>query len=410
MRELKSERASKERAQAASSKPAPFGEDLNLDQYAHSTDELPHQEDLSHLPAETKQQMMQVGVTPDGSQRSASIIQIDHSTIHSMTTQEDLEVMATSHALQKYDWLADYFWNAVAVDTDKYTALVELGQSEGYFIRALPGSRALYPVQACLYLARSNLAQKVHNIIIAEEGSELHIITGCTTALKKESALHIGISEFYIKRGAKVSFTMIHSWAPEIAVRPRTGVIIEENGTFLSTYVIMKPVRSLQTSPVARCIGNNSVVRFNSILVAQPGSNMDIGSQVILNARGARTEIISRAITNGGNITARGYIEGNAPDVKGHLECRGLILQDEGTIYAVPELKGTLAGVDLSHEAAVGKIAEEEIEYLMMRGLTRDEAIATIVRGFLRVDFEGLPSELKLELQRAIEVSEKVLM
>jgi len=79
-------------------------------------------------------------------------------------------------------------------------------------------------------------------------------------------------------------------------------------------------------------------------------------------------------------------------------------------IHAIPELKGTLVGIDLSHEAAVGKIAEEEVEYLMMRGLTRDEATATIVRGFLRVDIEGLPPQLNLELQRAVEASEKELM
>ena len=355
--------------------------------------------------------MMQVGVTlDDDSQRSGTIIQMDHSTIHSLAKQEGIEVMGTNEALEKYDWLADYLWKAVAVDTDKYTAHVELGQSNGYFIRALPGSKTIYPVQACLYLARRNLAQKVHNIIIAEEGSELHIITGCTTAPSGEPGLHIGVSEFYIKRGAKVTFTMIHSWAPEIAVRPRTGIIIEEDGVFLSNYVIMRPVHSLQMYPVARCVGENSLVRFNSILVALPGSNMDVGSRVLLDAKGARTEIISRAITTGGNILARGYIEGNAPDVKGHLECRGLILRGEGMIHAIPELKGTLAGVDLSHEAAVGKIAEEEVEYLMMRGLTRDEATAAIVRGFLRVDIEGLPPELNLELQRAVEASEKEVM
>jgi Fe-S cluster assembly scaffold protein SufB len=162
--------------------------------------------------------------------------------------------------------------------------------------------------------------------------------------------------------------------------------------------------------PTARCVGENAVVRFNSILVAAPGSSLDIGSRVILNAKGAKTEIISRAITTGGTIVARGYIEGNAPDVKGHLECRGLILMGEGIIHAIPELKGTLAGVDLSHEAAVGKIAEEEVEYLMARGLTRSEATATIVRGFLRVDMEGLPPLLGAELQRAIEASEKDLM
>jgi len=203
---------------------------------------------------------------------------------------------------------------------------------------------------------------------------------------------------------------MIHSWTPNIAVRPRSGIIVEEDGLFLSNYVVMKPVKSLQMYPVARCVGKNATVRFNSILVTPPGSTMDIGSRVFLNAEGARTEIISRAITIGGTIIARGYIEGSAPGVKGHLECRGLILQGEDLIHAIPELKGNLAGIDLSHEAAVGKIAEEEVEYLMSRGLTRTEATATIVRGFLRVDIEGLPSELNAELQRAVEASEQDLM
>jgi Fe-S cluster assembly scaffold protein SufB len=144
--------------------------------------------------------------------------------------------------------------------------------------------------------------------------------------------------------------------------------------------------------------------------VAVPGASLDVGSRALLNAKGAKTEIISRAITTGGKIIARGYIEGNAPEVKGHLECRGLILEDGGIIHAIPELKGTLAGIDLSHEAAVGKIAEEEVEYLMARGLTRTEATATIVRGFIRVDIEGLPPLLSAELRRAIEASEQEVM
>ncbi|MFP3975943.1 MAG: SufD family Fe-S cluster assembly protein, partial [Dehalococcoidia bacterium] len=255
----------------------------------------------------------------------------------------------------------------------------------------------------------AKLAQNVHNIIIAEEDSELHIITGCATS-GHEPGLHLGVSEFYIKRGAKVTFTMIHSWNPEVVVRPRTGVIVEENGVFLNNYVIMKPVHSLQTNPVIRCIGENATTRFNSTLSAPPGSNMDVGSRVFLEARGSRTEIISRAITTGGYIAARGYIEGNAPDVKGHLECRGLILRGDGIIHAIPELKGLLAGIDLSHEAAVGKIAEEEVEYLMARGLTRDQATATIVRGFLRVDIEGLPPMLQQELQKAVEISDAEAM
>jgi Fe-S cluster assembly scaffold protein SufB len=254
---------------------------------------------------------------------------------------------------------------------------------------------------------KTRLIQDVHNIVIAEEGSELHIITGCAVSKGREPGLHLGVSEFYIKKGAKVTFSMIHSWSPEVEVRPRTGTIIEEDGMFMSNYVIMNPVHSVQSYPVARCVGKNSTARFNSILVATPGSHIDTGSKVYLEAEGAKTEVISRAYTTGGPISARGYNERASPEVKGHLECGGLILgSNGGSIHAIPELMGTLAGVDLSHEAAVGKIAEEEVEYLMARGLTHDEATAAIVRGFLNVDISGLPPELDAELKKAIEESE----
>jgi len=411
MPEVKSPKTFNDRAKAAANKPAALGEDIDLSSYVSSAEEQPYQTDPSKLSLKAKEQMLGAGVIlDDTSQRSGTYIQMDNTPVHSSVRQEGVEVMAVSQALEKYDWLEEYWWQAVAVDTDKYTANIELSQNDGYFIRALPGYKTILPVQACLYLAKARLAQNVHNIIIAEEDSELHIITGCTTASREDPGLHMGVSEFYIKRGAKVTFTMIHSWNPEVAVRPRTATIVEENGLFLSNYVLMKPVRSLQMYPVAKCVGENAVARYNSILVAAEGSSLDVGSRVLLNAKGARTEIVSRVITTGGNIVARGYIEGNAPDVKGHLECRGLILQGEGVIHAIPELKGNLTGIDLSHEAAVGKIAEEEVEYLMARGLTRNEATATIVRGFLRVDIEGLPPLLSAELQQTVEAHEKDLM
>lgn len=410
MAKVKSSQSTQEKARAAANKPSAISDDLNLDLYAAPSEEPGYQPDPSALPSEAKKRMLRAGVSlDDQSQRSGTFIQMDNTPVHASVVQQGVEVMATSEAFQKYDWLSDYWWRAVAVDADRYTAQVELAQSDGYFIRTLPGSKTELPVQACLYLAKSGQIQKVHNIVIAEEGSELHIITGCTSATEKDLGLHLGVSEFYVKKGAKISFTMIHSWAPDIAVRPRTGIIIEDDGVFLSNYVIMQPVHSVQAYPVAFCQGQNATVRFNSIMVAREGATMDVGSKVMLNKKGSKAEMISRAITMGGNVIARGYIEGNAPEVKGHLECRGLILTG-GHIHAIPELKGTLAGIDLSHEAAVGKIAEEEVEYLMARGLTRDRATATIVRGFLRVDIEGLPPILAEELQKSIETSETETM
>jgi Fe-S cluster assembly scaffold protein SufB len=401
----------KDKAKAAAGKTAAFGEDIDIKKYAAAAEKHTYQDDPLQLSPETREKMLSAGIIlDDPGQRAGTYLQMDNTPVHSSAQQEGVEVMPLSQALEKHDWLPDYLWKAVEVDADKYTANVELNENNGYFIRTLPGQKTVFPVQACLYLAKENLVQNVHNIIIAEEGSELHIITGCATASPNEPGLHLGVSEFYVKRGAKVTFTMIHNWNPEIVVRPRTVTIVEEDGLFLSNYVLMKPVHSLQMNPTARCTGTNATVRYNSILVASRGTNLDVGSRVLLQAENARTEIVSRAITTGGNIIARGYIEGDAPDVKGHLECRGLILGEKGAIHAIPELKGNLAGIDLSHEAAVGKIAEEEVEYLMARGLTRDEATATIVRGFLRVDIEGLPSMLSTELKRAVEASEKEVM
>jgi len=144
--------------------------------------------------------------------------------------------------------------------------------------------------------------------------------------------------------------------------------------------------------------------------VAPPGSDLDVGAKVFLQAKGTRAEVISRTISTGGTIRARGFLIGEVPEVKAHLECRGLLLSEEGIIHAIPELEGRKKGVDLSHEAAVGKIAQEEIEYLMARGLSEDEATAIIVRGFLNIEIVGLPPALRSEIDRAIEESEKDLL
>jgi Fe-S cluster assembly scaffold protein SufB len=397
----------KEKAQNAEKKPAAIGPDIDLSRYSVQADEHGEIQRLTGLTDDVKERAVSVGIDAEEACRAGSFFQMDHSVILSSAYQSGLEVMSTTEALKKYEWLKDYWWRAVQVDADKYTAQAELQQHQGYFLRALPGARAEFPLQACLYMTREGLAQNVHNVIIAEEGSELHIITGCTTAQHVRSGLHVGVSEFYVKKNAKVTFTMIHNWAEDVAVRPRTGTIVEENGVFMSNYICMRPVRTLQTYPAAYCVGENATVRYNTILLAPEGSNMDVGSKVFLRARGSRAEVVARTISKGGAIVSRGNLIGEVPGIKAHLECRGLILSERGSILAIPELDGRVSGVDMSHEAAVGKIAEEEIQYLMSRGLTSDEATAAIVRGFLDVEIKGLPEHLKGEIKKAIETGEK---
>ncbi|HAO19351.1 MAG TPA: hypothetical protein DCQ37_01950, partial [Desulfobacteraceae bacterium] len=147
----------------------------------------------------------------------------------------------------------------------------------------------------------------------------------------------------------------------------------------------------------------------NSILVASKGSYLDVGSRIILDAPGTRAEIISRGITYGGTIIARGDLVGKVAGIKAHLECKGLILNN-GLMKAIPELSGFVPGVEMSHEAAVGKIDQREIEYLMARGLDEEEAISTIVRGFLNVNIEGLPPGLQEKLDKTISETQKDMM
>jgi Fe-S cluster assembly scaffold protein SufB len=145
------------------------------------------------------------------------------------------------------------------------------------------------------------------------------------------------------------------------------------------------------------------VARFNSIILAPHGSHVDSGNRIQLDAPDTRAEILSRTLTTGGAIINRGFIGASVAPARGHLECKGLIL-GRGRIHAIPELDAAVDGVELSHEAAVGKIAQEEIEYLMARGLDEDEATATIVRGFLNVDIMGLPPALKSAVDEQLAV------
>ena len=401
----------KEKANKAKDKIGAIGPDIDLSQFDQAPISHPYlaDEDLCAMPEDEQSRLLMSGLDVTKKERGETYFQKDTEVVHCHMQQEGIDVIPIRKALEHHDWIKDYYWNLVPVDSDKYTAAAELGLHDGYVIRAHPGSTSIYPVQACLYLDKDGIQQNVHNIIIAEEDSELHIITGCATSPHMKTGVHVGVSEFYVKKNAKLTFTMIHNWAEEMMVRPRSVAQVEEGGLFLNNYICMKPVRSLQMYPTTHLVGKDAVARFYSIIVGSPGSEYDLGGRIFLKNPGNRAEIVARTISNGGKIIARGHLIGETPDIKAHLECRGLLLNG-GIIHAIPELEGHVDGVEMSHEAAVGKIAQEEISYLMSRGLTEDEATATIVRGFLSVDIPGLPDQLKAEIDRAIEESDKDMM
>ena len=401
----------REKASRVIDKQGAIGPDIDLNKFDEAP--VPHSyladADLCAIPEDEQKTLIMSGLDVTKKERGGTYFQKDTEVIHCHTQQDGIEVIPIQKALDEYDWIRDYYWKLVSVDTDKYTAAAELGLHDGYVIRARAGSKSIYPIQACLYLDKDGLQQNVHNIIIAEEDSELHIISGCATSPHMKRGVHVGISEFFVKKNAKLSFTMIHNWAEDMVVRPRSAAQVEAGGLFLNNYICMKPVKSLQMYPVTHLTGEGAVARFYSIIVGSPGSEYDVGGRIFLKTRGSRAEIVARTISNGGNIIARGHLIGEVPGIKAHLECKGLILNG-GTIYAIPELEGHADGVEMSHEAAVGKIAQEEIFYLMSRGLSEDEATSTIVRGFLNVDIPGLPAQLKAEIDRAIEEGDKDMM
>ncbi|HEY5513067.1 MAG TPA: SufD family Fe-S cluster assembly protein, partial [Geomonas sp.] len=144
----------KKRSEAAAGKPAPFGPDIDFAAYPAEAAEHGEVARLTELPEEVRERALSVGVDTGEECRRGSFFQLDHSVVFAAAYQNGLEVMDIAAALEKYDWLKEYWWNALAVDADKYTARAELEPHHGYFLRALPGAKAEFPLQACLYLTQ----------------------------------------------------------------------------------------------------------------------------------------------------------------------------------------------------------------------------------------------------------------
>ncbi|MEM4474565.1 MAG: SufD family Fe-S cluster assembly protein [Candidatus Bathyarchaeia archaeon] len=365
---------------------------------------------LKRVPRHVLMEAYGVGVARE-EERAGTFFHVDQSTLYSSVNElfkGKIELMDIREALQRYEWLSDYMWNAIQESSDVFTKKVAEDLSGGYFLRILPGAEVLFPLQSCLMITQEGMEQRIHNIIIAEENSKAHLITSCLQHSAVGKATHIGVTEVYVKRGAYLNSTMVHQWGDETVVRPRSASIIEEDGTFVSNYICLRPVMDVQMYPVAYCRGKGSKVIFNSILYGHRGSFIDAGSKAVLDGSESRAEMISRAVTReGSKIIVRGSIEGNGRECRGHLECKGLILDDESFIQSIPELIARSKSVEITHEAAIGRISEKEILYLMTRKLSKEQATSLIVRGFMDASIMGLPEALTAEISRIIEIATK---
>ena len=367
------------------------------------------------IPEDLKDSMKKVGIEVD-SDKSGIFLQSGNNPDLCVSKVQGIELMPLKEALKKYDGsngklnLQDYFWKAVASNKDKFTAEAAINEiTDGYFIHALAGQKTIFPLQSCLFIPPfPGLKQVIHNIIIAEPGSQLDIITGCTAHTGAKSAIHLGVSEFYVKKDAKVSFTMVHNWNETTKVRPRTGIILEENAKFSNFYIVMSAVKNLQTNPIIKLIGKNSSYYGQTLIYAKGDSYFDTGATAHLIGEGCKAEIISRVLAvDDSYVIARGKIIGDGKNVTGHIDCSALLLSPTARVDSIPAINALNPEVILTHEASVGKISDENIEYLMSRGLTEDEAINLIVSGFLDVDTSPLPPSLAEETEKIIDLVSK---
>jgi hypothetical protein len=400
------------RAEKAKEKKALFGPDIDLARYTQHI-ERGKIESLESLSRQAKEAAILTGISLKEERRSGSFMQIDQSVVYESLNKAyegQLEIMSTTDALSKYDWLEDYFWKSVPVDQDKYTAQAALNMTHGYYIRVFAHQKPQYPVQSCLLVAENYVSQNVHNIIIVEEGAELQVITGCTLAKNDAEGIHLGISEFYVKKGGKLFFTMIHNWADNFHVRPRTWAVVEEDGAFVSNYVLLKPVKSIQAFPVAYLKGDRASAKFNTVVYGLKDSYIDLGSRIILEGKDTRGESVARTIAADESVIySRGDLVAKTKDYcLAHLDCRGILFSNKGQIYAIPQLvsEGSLKA-ELSHEASIGPIAEEQVEYLMSRGISREDAVSVITSGFLNLDIPYIPEFLDKNIKEVIKATAK---
>lgn len=350
--------------------------------------------------------LSRVGILSEEKNRSGTCLLYDHGSFIISRLIEGLECLPISEALEKYPWIKEKYWfKVLKKDYDKYTTAIASTVPRGYFIHVKKGVKINFPFQTGFFMSQEKSAMSLHNIVILEEDSELHLITGCLSKHNIKKGVHLAITENYIGKNATLINTMVHNWGPEFEIRPRSATIVDEGGTFMSNYCSLNPAKTIQMSPFTHLKGTNSTAKYTTIILGKKGTFADLGGSILLTGENSRAEIATRAVCQGGIIIQTGLLIGAAPNCRAHVDCSGLMMSDEGLIEAIPGLRARHSGARMSHEASIGRIAPGEVCYLQSKGMTEEEAISMIVRGFLDIGIKGLSPELDNALSEIGEIS-----
>jgi Fe-S cluster assembly protein SufB len=326
--------------------------------------------------------------------------------------REDLEAQGvifldTDTGLREHPELfKQYFGTVIPAGDNKFSALNTAVWSGGSFIYVPPGVHVDIPLQAYFRINTENMGQFERTLIIADEGSYIHYVEGCTAPIYKSDSLHSAVVEIIVKPGARVRYTTIQNWSNNVynlvtkRARAEAGATMEWIDGNIGSKVTMK-------YPAVWMTGEHAKGEVLSIAFAGEGQHQDTGAKMLHLAPNTSSNIVSKSVARGGGRASyRGLVQVNkgAHGSRSSVKCDALLVDTISRSDTYPYVDIREDDVTMGHEATVSKVSEEQLFYLMSRGLTEDEAMAMVVRGFVEPIAKELPMEYALELNRLIEL------
>src|SRR5690625_3951096 len=326
--------------------------------------------------------------------------------------REDLEqqgviFMDTDTGLREYPELfREYFASVIPSGDNKFSALNTAVWSGGSFVYVPKGVHVEIPLQAYFRINTENMGQFERTLIIADEGSYVHYVEGCTAPIYKSDSLHSAVVEIIAKKDARVRYTTIQNWSNNVYNLVTKRAIAEQGATMewvdgnIGSKVTMK-------YPAIWLTGEHARGETLSVAFAGAGQHQDTGSKMVHAAPHTQSSIVAKSVARaGGRSGYRGlvHIHPGAHGSSNNVLCDALLVDDNSRSDTYPYIDIREDDVTLGHEATVSKVSEDQLFYLMSRGMEETEAMAMIVRGFVEPIARELPMEYALELNRLIEL------
>ncbi|MCP1145718.1 Fe-S cluster assembly protein SufB [Lysinibacillus endophyticus] len=369
------------------------------------------QKSWDEVPDEIKATFDKLGI-PEAEQKYLAGVSAQYESevvYHNM--KKDLEELGivfkdTDSALRENEDIFKQYWGTVIPSSDnKFAALNSAVWSGGSFIYVPPGVKVETPLQAYFRINSENMGQFERTLIIVDEGAHVHYVEGCTAPVYTTNSLHSAVVEIIVKKNAYCRYTTIQNWANNVYNLVTKRTVVEENGTM---EWIDGNIGSKLTMKYPACIlkGEGARGMTLSIAIAGKGQHQDAGAKMIHLAPNTSSTIVSKSISKqGGKVTYRGIVRfgKKATGARSNIECDTLILDNQSTSDTIPYNEILNDNVSLEHEAKVSKVSEEQLFYLMSRGISEQEATEMIVMGFIEPFTKELPMEYAVEMNRLIK-------